>query len=144
MSDGFDPARFLAAQELTYEQALAELRAGRKRTNWMWFVFPQLAGLGRSPTAQFYALPDLAAARHYLAHDLLGARLRAATEAVLLHAPGATAPRSVDAIFDHPDNLKFHSSMTLFHRAAPDEVLIATALGVFFDGAEDAATLARL
>lgn len=144
MRDGFDSARFLEAQAPVHEQALAELRAGRKRTHWMWFVFPQLAGLGHSPTAQFYALPDLAAARAYLAHDLLGARLRACTEAVLSHAPGKTTPRSLDAIFGYPDNLKFHSSMTLFHRAAPDEALFATALSAFFDGVEDAATLARL
>lgn len=144
MTDTFDPARFLDAQSPVYAQALAELRAGQKRTHWMWFVFPQLAGLGHSPTAQFYALPDRTAAQDYLAHHLLGPRLREATEAVLLHAPGSAAPRSLDDLFGYPDNLKFHSSMTLFHRAAPGETLFAAALSAFFAGVEDAATLERL
>jgi len=144
VTTAFDPARFLAAQAPVHAQALTKLRAGRKRTHWMWFVFPQLAGLGHSPTAQFYALPDLAAAREYLAHHVLGARLRAATEAVLIHALGTTTPRLLDAIFGYPDNLKFHSSMTLFHRAVRNESLFTTALSAFFDGAEDAATLALL
>ena len=144
MITAFDPARFLDAQASVHTQALDELRGGQKRTHWMWFVFPQIAGLGHSPTAQFYALPDLGAARAYLAHDVLGPRLRSATEAVLLHAPGSAAPRSLDIVFGYPDDLKFHSSMTLFHRAAPDEPLFATALSVFFDDVEDPATLARL
>ena len=106
--------------------------------------FRSWPGSVTSPTAKVYALPDLTAARAYLAHDLLGARLRAATRAVLLHAPGTTAPRSLDAIFGYPDNINVHSSMTLFHRAASDEALFATALAAFFNGREDAATLARL
>ena len=139
-----DPTRFLDAQNAGYPQVLSELRAGQKRTHWMWFVFPQLAGLGHSPTAQFYALPDLVAAQAYLAHPILGARLRECTQAVLLHGPDGPAPRTLDALLGYPDNLKFHSSMTLFHRAAPAEPLFATALDAFFAGAEDDATLALL
>ena len=139
-----DPTRFLDAQNAVYPQVLSELRAGQKRTHWMWFVFPQLAGLGHSPTSQFYALPDLAAAQDYLEQPVLGARLRECTEAVLLHGPDRPAPRTLEALLGYPDNLKFHSSMTLFHRAAPAETIFATALDAFFAGAEDAATLALL
>ena len=139
-----DPTRFLDAQNAVYPQVLSELRAGQKRTHWMWFVFPQLAGLGHSPTAQFYALPDLVAAQDYLTQPILGARLRECTAAVLLHAPDGPAPRALDTLFGSPDNLKFHSSMTLFHRADPAETSFAAALDAFFAGAEDPATLALL
>lgn len=144
MSNGFDPGRFLAAQEPVYDSALGELRAGQKRTHWMWFIFPQIAGLGHSPTSQFYALPDLAAAQVYAAHAVLGARLLDCTEAVLLHAPGTSAPKTLGDIFGAPDDRKFHSSMTLFHRATPEDPLFARALAAFFDGVEDANTLSRL
>lgn len=139
-----DVTRFLEAQNQVYPQALGELRAGQKRSHWMWFVFPQLAGLGHSPRAQHYALADLAAAQAYLAHPLLGARLRECTRAVLLHAPGSAAPRTLDVLFGFPDDRKFFSAMTLFHRAAPEEPLFAAALDAFFDGREDEATLSRL
>ena len=141
---GFDPERFLDAQSGIYEQALAELKDGHKRSHWMWFVFPQLSGLGHSPTAQFYALPDLDAAVAYAAHPVLGPRLRECTEAVLTHAPDRTTPEALERMLPYPDNLKFHSCMTLFSRAAPTEPCFSRALEAFFGGAEDPATLARL
>lgn len=144
MTAPFDPALFLDAQNQVYPQALGELRAGRKQTHWMWFIFPQVAGLGHSAMAQRFALPDLVAARAYLAHPVLGARLRECTEAVLLHAPGSAAPRALDQLLGYPDNLKFHSSMTLFSRAAPQEPLFSRALALFFDGEPDAGTLERI
>jgi uncharacterized protein (DUF1810 family) len=128
--------RFVAAQAGTYAQALAELKAGRKQSHWMWFVFPQLAGLGRSPTAIFYAIASLAEARFYLAHSLLGPRLLACTAAVLAHRV-----RSVEAIFGVVDAMKLKSSMTLFEQAAEDPGPFAAVLDAFFDGARDAATL---
>ncbi|MCE7029767.1 DUF1810 domain-containing protein [Jiella avicenniae] len=131
--------RFIAAQDQVYETALDELKAGAKRTHWMWFVFPQIEGLGSSPTARRYAITSLAEAKDYAAHEILGRRLRDCTEAVLTH-PG----KSAHAIFGSPDDMKFHSSMTLFHRAAPQEAFYGDALDVFFDGKEDEATLARI
>jgi uncharacterized protein (DUF1810 family) len=110
----------------------------------MWFVFPQVAGLGFSDMSRRYALSGLDEARQYLAHPVLGARLRECTAAVLLHAPESDHPLGVHDIFGSPDDMKFHSSMTLFHRAAPAEPLFARALDSFFAGVEDAATLARL
>lgn len=135
----FDPARFLSAQAPAIGQVLAELRAGRKRSHWMWFVFPQLAGLGRSPTAAFYALPDLDAARAYLAHPVLGPRLRTCTSIV-----NAVAGKTAHDIFDTPDDLKFRSSMTLFAAASPDDALFHEALARYFHGVPDARTLALL
>ena len=139
-----DLERFVAAQDRdgTYGQALAELRAGRKRTHWMWFVFPQLAGLGRSATAQHYALASLDEARAYLAHDVLGPRLRASV-AALLERPGGTAR---DVLGD-VDAMKLRSSMTLFALAAPDEPLFSVfseVLERYFDGAADPATVGLL
>jgi uncharacterized protein (DUF1810 family) len=139
MSDPFDLERFVAAEAGIYETALDELRAGRKRTHWMWFVFPQLAGLGSSPTAQRYAISGLDEARAYLAHPILGERLRACTAAVL-----ALAGRTAHDIFGSPDDLKFRSSLTLFQHAAPDEPLFAEALARYFGGAPDPRTLALL
>jgi uncharacterized protein (DUF1810 family) len=107
--DPFDLQRFVTAQAPAYEAALGELKAGRKRTHWMWFVFPQLKALGRSPTAQFYGIGSLDEAKAYLAHPVLGSRLAACARAVL----DAEAP-SLHAIFGSPDDLKFVSSMTLF------------------------------
>lgn len=130
---------FVTAQNPVYATALAELRDGRKATHWMWFVFPQIAGLGHSPMAQRYAIADLAEAQAYLAHPLLGARLREATSATLSHPDTPLA-----TLFGSPDDLKFCSSMTLFHRAAPDEALFVTALRTFCGGREDSSTLARL
>lgn len=137
-------ARFLAAQDRVYPEALGELRAGRKRTHWMWFVFPQLAGLGHSEMARRYALQNLDEAAAYAAHPVLGARLRECTEAVLLHAPTSAAPRDLATIFGSPDDLKFISSMTLFARAAPEQRLFRTALDAFNGGEEDKRTVTLL
>jgi len=131
--------RFVEAQAPVHDRALAELKAGRKQSHWMWFVFPQIAGLGRSPMAQHYAIQNLAEARAYLAHPLLGARLRECTQAVL-DVEGKTAHE----IFGSPDDLKFRSSMTLFAHAAPDEELFRAALDKYFDGEEDALTVDKL
>lgn len=131
--------RFVEAQAPVYDRALAELKAGRKQSHWMWFVFPQIAGLGHSPMAQHYAIQNLAEARAYLAHPLLGARLRECAQAVL-DVEGKTAHE----IFGSPDDLKFRSSMTLFAHAAPDEKLFRAALEKYFDGKEDALTLEKL
>ncbi|HEX4298204.1 MAG TPA: DUF1810 domain-containing protein [Devosia sp.] len=131
-----DAERFLAAQAPVYDTVVAELGAGRKPTHWMWFVFPQLAALGHSPTAQFYGLADLAAAEAYIAHPVLGPRLLACTELV-----NGVEGRSAHAIFGTPDDLKFRSSLTLFQRAAPGEAAFPAALGKYYDGVADAATL---
>jgi uncharacterized protein (DUF1810 family) len=113
--DRFDLQRFVTAQEPVFETVLAELRAGRKRSHWMWFVFPQLAGLGKSSTARFYGIGSLDEARAYLAHNLLGPRLELCTRTVL-----ASETPSLHAIFGSPDDLKFRSCMTLFSRAVDD------------------------
>jgi uncharacterized protein (DUF1810 family) len=139
MTAPYDLERFVAAQQGVYATALAELRAGRKRSHWMWFVFPQIAGLGYSAMAQKYAIGSADEAAAYLAHPTLGARLRECAAAALLHAD-----ESVSAIFGHPDDLKFHSSMTLFADVAPDEAVFQDCLDRFFDGQPDAATLERL
>lgn len=140
-----DLQRFVDAQDAggTYERALAELRAGRKTSHWMWFVFPQLAGLGRSETARRYAIASLAEARAYLAHPLLGPRLRAAGAALLDGADAVGAPDAV-AVLGSVDALKLRSSMTLFARAAPEEPLFTHLLERFNDGEPDPATLALL
>jgi uncharacterized protein (DUF1810 family) len=130
--------RFVEAQAPVYDRALAELKAGRKQSHWMWFVFPQIAGLGRSPMAQHYAIQTLAEARAYLAHPLLGARLRECTQAVL-----DVEGKSAHEIFGSPDDLKFCSSMTLFDLAAPDDIF-RTALEKYFNGEEDRLTLEKL
>ena len=139
MADTYDLGRFVEAQAGSYSRALCELRAGAKEGHWMWFVFPQVAGLGRSPAAQRYAIASLDEARAYLGHALLGARLRACTEAV----NGLTG-RSARAVFGSPDDMKFRSSMTLFARAAPAEPAFRIALARYFGGAEDPLTLERL
>ncbi|SFD43429.1 DUF1810 domain-containing protein [Methylobacterium sp. 13MFTsu3.1M2] len=139
MSDTYDLGRFVAAQEGVYGRALAELQAGDKRSHWMWFIFPQIAGLGASPMAQRYAIGSLAEAQAYAAHPVLGARLRACTAAV-----NAVAGHSAHAIFGSPDDLKFRSSMTLFARAVPGEPVFADALARYFDGNPDPRTLAKL
>ena len=140
--DGLE--RFVEAQAPVYKTVLKELRAGHKRTHWMWFIFPQIAGLGHSDMARHYALADLEEARSYFAHPVLGARLRECTEAVLLHAPSGVAPRPLSVLFGYPDDLKFHSSMTLFHRALPDEDIFTRVLHAFWNGAEDAGTISKL
>jgi len=138
--DPFDLVRFVDAQAGAYENALSELHNGRKRSHWMWFIFPQLRGLGHSPTAQRYGIGSLAEARAYLQHPLLGARLRECAEAVLGHA---TLSRS--AIFGSPDDVKFCSSMTLFALAdASDGSPFRRALAGFCGGQADPKTLALL
>jgi uncharacterized protein (DUF1810 family) len=135
----FDLDRFVAAQSDIYSQALAELRAGRKQSHWMWFVFPQIAGLGRSPTAIFYAIASAAEARAYLAHSLLGSRLAECTQAVLVHRD-----RTAEAIFGAIDAMKLKSSMTLFEAVAEDPAPFASVLDFFFDAERDPATLILL
>jgi uncharacterized protein (DUF1810 family) len=141
MAAGFDLERFVAAQDGggTYERALAELRAGRKTSHWMWFVFPQIEGLGRSPTAQAYAISSLAEARAYLEHPLLGPRLRECAAALL----GLDGEDPV-AVMGPIDALKLRSSMTLFARADPEDDRFPGLLRKYYGGAQDEATLARL
>ena len=139
MATDFDLDRFVAAQHGVYETALEELQAGRKRTHWMWFIFPQVAGLGSSEMARTYAIHSADEAAAYLAHPVLGPRLRACASAAARHADD-----SAEAIFGYPDHLKFHSSMTLFADVAPDEAIFQQCLDRFFDGEPDDATLARL
>ena len=139
MDDPFDLARFVRAQEAIYAQALAEVRRGRKTSHWMWFVFPQLAGLGASPTAQRYAIGGLEEARAYLAHPVLGPRLREAAEAA-----AALAGRTAREVFGTPDDLKLRSSLTLFEAAAPGEPVFARALETLCGGARDPVTLRAL
>jgi len=134
-----DLERFVGAQAPVIDSVIAELQAGRKRSHWMWFVFPQIAGLGFSMMSQRYAIADLAEAKAYLRHPLLGPRLRQCTQLVLAQ-PGKTARQ----IFGSPDDLKFHSSMTLFAHIAERGSPFSQALEVFFDARPDPATLARL
>ena len=134
-----DLERFVTAQTGVLGAVERELARGRKQSHWMWFVFPQIAGLGHSPMAQRYALASLDEAKAYAAHPVLGARLRAWTALVLAHAD-----KSARAIFGTPDDLKFRSSMTLFARAVPAEPLFRAALDRFYEGVEDTATLALL
>ena len=138
MAEGLE--RFVEAQRSTYDQALAELRAGAKRSHWMWFVFPQIAGLGRSPTARFYAIADAVEARAYLTHPVLGPRLRQSTEAMLRWAGDKTA----EAILGPIDATKFTSSMTLFNAVTEGDDLFARALAAFNRGQRDPLTLERL
>ena len=135
--DPHDLARFVAAQDDggTYERALAELHGGRKTSHWMWFVFPQIAGLGRSPTAQRYAIGSLEEARAYLVHPVLGPRLRDCATALL-----EAHDRSAVEILGEVDAAKLRSSMTLFSRAAPEELLFQQVIDRYFDGRRDEAT----
>jgi uncharacterized protein (DUF1810 family) len=139
MSDPYDLQRFVDAQAGVIDTVRAELGRGRKASHWMWFVFPQIRGLGHSATAQRYAISSLEEARAYAAHAVLGARLGECTALTL-----AVEGRSAREIFGAPDDLKFHSSMTLFARAAPDEPVWRRALEKFFAGREDTATLERI
>ncbi len=134
--DPFDLRRFLTAQDRVYEQALAEVRGGRKRSHWMWFVFPQFEGLGSSPTAGHFAIRSLDEARAYLGHPVLGARL-VECAAALLDLEG----RSASEIFGYPDDLKLHSSMTLFELASPPGSLFGRVLERYFGGERDGETL---
>ena len=137
MPDPLD--RFVHAQDPMIAQIRRELTDGRKRTHWMWFVFPQLAGLGHSPTARHYALASLAEAKAYLAHPVLGPRLIECAGLV-----NQVEGRSAHAIFGNPDDLKFHSSMALFAFAAPDVPAFRDALAKYFGGAADSLTTGLL
>jgi uncharacterized protein (DUF1810 family) len=142
MSDRFELERFVEAQAGVYDQVCAELRAGRKRTHWMWFVFPQIRGLGSSPMAVRYAISGMEEARAYLGHAVLGQRLRECVGIVC-----GVEGRSVEEIFGYPDDLKFHSSVTLFAKAAEgsegNEVFVE-ALEKYFGGEMDRGTLERI
>ncbi|MDQ2803066.1 MAG: DUF1810 domain-containing protein [Pseudomonadota bacterium] len=139
MNDPYHLERFVAAQAPVYPSVVEELRAGRKRTHWMWFIFPQIAGLGRSETARYFAIASTAEALAYLAHSVLGPRLKTCTELALL-----VEGRSVDQVFGSPDDMKFRSSMTLFAHVAPGEPLFTAALRKYFAGEPDSLTLKLL
>ncbi len=136
----FDLERFVAAQQGVYEGALRELRAGRKTGHWIWFIFPQLAGLGRSELSRFYGIESLDEARAYLGHPVLCPRLRECVGALVAVPPGVSS----DAIFGSLDAMKVRSSMTLFHRAAPDDLAFADVLERFYQGVADHSTDAIL
>ena len=139
MNSQFDLERFVQAQDPVYASVLDELESGRKRTHWMWFVFPQIAGLGSSAMARNYAIASLDEAAAYLAHPVLSKRLRECSALVLaLHG------HDIGIIFGSPDDRKFHSSMTLFSEVAPDEAVFQDCINEFFDGLPDEATLDRL
>lgn len=132
----YDLQRFVDAQDPVWSSVRTELKAGQKRTHWMWFVFPQLAGLGLSATAQHFAIADATEARMYLDHELLGPRLVQAAKWV-----DAVDGKTVGQIFGHPDDLKFHSSMTLFAEADPQAAVFRGLLEKYFDGRPDDKTL---
>lgn len=137
--DPFDLQRFVAAQDPVYPTVRAELTLGRKESHWMWFIFPQVAGLGHSPMARRYAIGCLEEARAYLEHPVLGPRLRECTQ-LMLKVEG----RPALAILGSPDDAKFRSCMTLFAHAAPGEPLFRQALEKYSDGAEDPLTVQKL
>lgn len=137
-SDPLDLDRFVSAQDGVYDDVIAELRAGSKRTHWMWFVFPQLAGLGSSPMAQRYGIRGLDEAAAYLLHPVLGPRLVDCTRLVV------DADKPLDQMLGRPDDLKFHSSMTLFAQVEGHGAVIDTALAQYFDNALDESTMTLL
>ena len=137
MPDPHDLARFVHAQAGDYEQALAEVRAGRKRSHWMWYIFPQFAGLGFSSMAQRYAIRSLDEARAYLAHPVLGARLAACAEAAL-----GVEGRSAAEVFGSPDDMKLRSSATLFAAITPPDSVFAQLLDKYYRGERDERTIA--
>jgi uncharacterized protein (DUF1810 family) len=139
MDDPYDLQRFVDAQQSVYAQVCDELRAGRKRSHWMWFVFPQIQGLGESAMSQRYAISTLAEAEAYLRHPILGDRLRECTRLVNL-----IEGRSIEEIFGYPDYLKFWSSMSLFERAVPDNKEFLEALRNYFDGKLDRQKLQQI
>jgi uncharacterized protein (DUF1810 family) len=139
VADPFNLQRFVDAQAPVYEQARRELKAGRKESHWMWFIFPQIAGLGHSPMSIRFAIASLGEANAYLAHPILGPRLKECAT-LAFDVEGKTAREIFGAI----DEMKFRSSMTLFARAAPDEEAFQRCLGKYFAGGSDPATLARL
>jgi uncharacterized protein (DUF1810 family) len=139
MTDPYDLQRFVDAQNPVYDKVCSELRDGGKRSHWIWFVFPQIEGLGSSQSARKFAISSLAEAAAYLAHPILGARLAECTRLV-----NRVEGRAIGQIFGYPDDLKFQSSMTLFARATPDNQVFVDALQKYFKGEFDPATLARL
>jgi uncharacterized protein (DUF1810 family) len=139
VTDPYDLQRFVDAQAHSYDEALAELRAGEKRTHWMWFVFPQVAGLGRSATAQRFAISGLEEARAYLSHPVLGRRLVESARAL-----AGLDTADPERVFGAVDAQKLQSSMTLFALAAPDEPVFREVLDHYFDGALDEGTTSRV
>jgi uncharacterized protein (DUF1810 family) len=139
MGDPHNLQRFVDAQEYGYPQVCAELQAGRKQSHWIWYIFPQIAGLGQSPTSVKFAISSLEEASAYLAHPILGRRLRECAK-LALEVEGRTARQ----IFGPVDEMKFRSSMTLFARAAPEAAVFRQCLDKYFGGAPDPATLAKL
>jgi uncharacterized protein (DUF1810 family) len=137
--DPYNLQRFIAAQSPVCDQVLAELRAGRKRTHWMWFIFPQIAGLGSSPMAARYAISGRSEVVAYLGHPILGPRLSQCTGLV-----NQVSGRAIEEIFGYPDDLKFRLSITLFSTVAPDPAVFHAALDKYFAGQPDPATLALL
>jgi uncharacterized protein (DUF1810 family) len=135
-NDPFILRRFACAKEAIYDAVLKELRSGQKRTHWMWYIFPQITGLGYSPTSQRYAIKSQAEARHYLSHPILGERLLECAETIL-----RIQGRSVSQIFGSPDDLKLRSSMTLFASITPPESVFARVLDRYFQGQPDSRTL---
>jgi uncharacterized protein (DUF1810 family) len=131
-----DLERFVEAQEKSYDQALTEIKSGQKRSHWMWYIFPQIAGLGHSPMSQRYSIKSLAEAKAYLEHPILGRRLTTSVEALL-----KVENRSADDIFGILDARKLRSSMTLFAAAAPDECIVQKVISRYFDGEQDPATI---
>ena len=139
MNDRYNLQRFEAAQTPVYDTVCAELRAGRKRSHWMWFIFPQIEGLGSSAMARKFAIGSAEEARAYLAHPVLGPRLRQCSRLV-----ADLDGRAIEAIFCYPDDMKFQSSMTLFAHVATDDDVFNACLRKYFGGVPDSATLARL
>jgi uncharacterized protein (DUF1810 family) len=139
VNDRYDLERFVEIQAEVYTEVLRELRAGQKTGHWMWFIFPQIAGLGRSPMAERFAISSLEEARAYLDHPVLGKRLRECTQAVM-DVEGKTA----HAIFGFPDEMKFRSCMTLFARAATDDEIFGEVLEKYFSGESDRLTVEKL
>jgi len=139
MTDPFNLRRFVEAQDPVFDQVCEELRAGKKRTHWMWFIFPQIQGLGHSPTAVKFAISSRQEAVAYSEHPILGPRLRTCTALVL-----ALSGRTASQIFGYPDDLKFHSSVTLFASTTSENQVFLDALQKYFDGKPDSHTLARL
>jgi uncharacterized protein (DUF1810 family) len=139
MEEPFDLARFLSAQAAMYPQVLAELQAGKKQSHWIWFIFPQLKGLGQSSTSEFYGIGSLEEAAAYAMHQVLGPRLEECTRLVM-----AVEKKSIEQILGFPDDLKFRSSMTLFARAIPENAAFSDALKKYFNGDADQRTLELL
>jgi uncharacterized protein (DUF1810 family) len=139
MDDPYNLQRFVDAQNPVFAQVCSELRAGQKTSHWMWFIFPQIAGLGSSSLARKYAISSLDEAKEYLNHPVLGSRIRECAQLVL-----SLDGRTIGEIFGTPDDLKFRSSLTLFAHAEPAEQLFQAALRKYFGGHEDPLTLARL